>query len=70
MTTEFWIGLMLALGANIATLAAAWGGFSARLRSLEQKVDKHNGFVERMYVCEGRLNGHDREIKELKEREE
>jgi hypothetical protein len=67
MSTEFWIGLLIALGTNVATIAATFGGFSARLKALECKVDKHNNFVERVYRLEGRCDGHDREIKELKE---
>jgi Cys-tRNA synthase (O-phospho-L-seryl-tRNA:Cys-tRNA synthase) len=66
MSTEFWVGLLLAVGANIAALAAAWGSFTARLKALEQKVDKHNNLVERMYKCEGHLERHDSEIGMLK----
>jgi Cys-tRNA synthase (O-phospho-L-seryl-tRNA:Cys-tRNA synthase) len=69
MTTEFWVGLLIALGTNIATLAAAWGSFTARLKALEQKVDKHNNLVERMYRCEGDIKLHDSQLKELKEKE-
>jgi hypothetical protein len=70
MTTEYWIGLILALGANIAAVAAGWGSVLARLRSLEQKVDRHNCLVERVYKVEGRLDKHDAQIWDLKEREE
>lgn len=57
---------MLAVGANIATLAAGWGSFTTRLKSLEQKVDKHNQLVERMYKCENRLDLAERDITEIK----
>lgn len=63
MSTEFWIGLLLALGTNIATIAAAFGGFTARLKALETAVAKHNNLVERMYQVES-------DIRVLKEREE
>jgi Cys-tRNA synthase (O-phospho-L-seryl-tRNA:Cys-tRNA synthase) len=67
MSTEFWIGLLIALGANIATLAAAYGSFSARLKALEAKVDKHNNFVERVYKVEGVQREHELRIKQLEE---
>jgi len=65
MTTEFWIGLILAVGANIATLAATFGSFSARLKALEIKVDKHNNFVERLTTLEVIKAEHERRIQEL-----
>lgn len=67
MSTEFWIGLIIALGTNIATIAATFGGFSARLKALEGKVDKHNNFVERVYRLEGQVANCECQIKELKE---
>jgi hypothetical protein len=69
MPNEFWIGLLVALTTNVAALAAAWGGFAARLKSLEQKVDKHNNLVERMYKCEGEIRLHETQLRELKEKE-
>jgi hypothetical protein len=69
MPNEFWIGLLVALTTNVAALAAAWGGFAARLKSLEQKVDKHNNLVERMYQCEGEIRLHETQLRELKEKE-
>jgi hypothetical protein len=70
MTTEFWIGLIVALGANIAALGAAWGAFSVRLSALEKKVDKHNNFVERVYKLEGTKQEHDFRLKCLEEKEQ
>jgi Cys-tRNA synthase (O-phospho-L-seryl-tRNA:Cys-tRNA synthase) len=70
MTTEFWIGLLIALGTNIATFAAAFGSFSARLKGLEAKVDKHNNFVERVYKLEGAEKEHDFRLKCLEQKEE
>lgn len=66
MTNEFWVGLLIAICANVATLAAAWGGFTARLKSLEAKVDKHNCLVERMYCAEGELKAIKIQIEDLK----
>ena len=65
MTTEFWIGLILAVGANVATLAASFGSFSARLKALERKVDKHNNFVERLATLEAEKTDHERRLNQL-----
>lgn len=37
-----------------------------RLSQLEQKVDKHNNVVERMYNMEGRMNKAEHDIRDLK----
>lgn len=37
-----------------------------RLSQLEQKVDKHNHVVERMYNVEGRMNEAEHDIRDLK----
>ena len=33
-------------------LAGMWGSIQARIRALEQKVEKHNSLVERLYRVE------------------
>lgn len=37
-----------------------------RLEQLENKVDKHNNLVERMYIAEGKIDSIQSDIKELK----
>lgn len=39
-----------------------------RLEQLEQKVQKHNNLVERMYSVEGRVTEAEHDIKDLKNR--
>ena len=39
-----------------------------RLEQLEQKVDKHNNLVERMYRVEGKIEEATHEIEDLKKR--
>ena len=39
-----------------------------RLQKLEEKVDKHNGMIERVYKLEGRMNEAEHDIHDLKGR--
>ena len=39
-----------------------------RLQKLEEKVDKHNGMIERVYKLEGRMNEAEHDIQDLKGR--
>ena len=48
MGTEFWIQ-MIVYGASFGT---AVGAFTTRLKYIEDKLDKHNQLVERMYLLE------------------
>ena len=34
-----------------------------RLSALEEKVDKHNKLIERMYVCEGKIEKLEEKVK-------
>lgn len=52
ITTEFWIGLIIQLGATIAGVGVMYGTIKTRLNYLEKKLDKHNNVVERMYKAE------------------
>lgn len=46
-------------------LAATWGAVMVRIKSLEDKVDKHNNMVERMYHVEEQAQRCEGRIKEL-----
>ena len=58
MNTEFAVALMALIG----TLSGTFGGIltsakltAYRIKKLEEKVDKHNGFAERIPVIEERI---------------
>ena len=38
-----------------------------RVEQLEQKVDKHNNLIERMYKVEGRLDSMENELQDIKQ---
>lgn len=53
----------------------AFGGVMAsarltqyRLQKLEEKVDRHNGLIERTYKLEGRMTEAEHDIRDLKQR--
>lgn len=48
MTTEFWVQ-MIAYGITFGT---AIGVMKTKLKYIENKLDKHNSLVERMYKLE------------------
>ena len=48
-------------------LAATWGATMFRIKALEDKVDKHNNMVERMYRVEEQANRCEGRIKELEQ---
>lgn len=52
ISTEFWIGLIIQLGATIAGVGVMYGTIKTRLNYLEKKLDKHNNVVERIYTAE------------------
>lgn len=65
-----WEALLSFLGSAIGCI----GGILAsqkltnyRLESLEEKLNKHNGVIERTYKIEEHLKSTDNEIKEIKE---
>lgn len=37
-----------------------------RIKQLEQKQDKHNGVIERMYILEGQMSEAQHDIRDLK----
>lgn len=69
MQPEVIVGLLSCIGTIIGTL----GGIIAtskltnfRLQQLEEKVNKHNNLVERMYKVEGQVQENIDDIKEIK----
>lgn len=69
MQPEIIVGLLSCAGTIIGTL----GGIMAtskltnfRLQQLEEKVNKHNNIIERMYKAEGQIQENTDDIKELK----
>ena len=69
MKPEIIVGILSCSGTLIGTL----GGILAtskltnfRLQQLEDKVNKHNNLIERMYKAEGQIQENTDDIKELK----
>lgn len=69
MQPEIIVGILSCAGTIIGTL----GGIIAtskltnfRLQQLEEKVNKHNNLVERMYKVEGQVQENVNDIKEIK----
>ena len=69
MHPEVLVGLLSCFGTVIGTL----GGIMAtskltnyRLQQLEEKVNKHNNLIERMYKIEGQVQENTNDIKEIK----
>ena len=57
---QFWIQMV----AYAISIGAVYGTITTRLKYMEQKLDKHNHLVERMYDCEKRLDLIDERMKE------
>lgn len=63
------VGLLSLLG----TLAGTFGGIitankltTFRIERLEEKVNKHNGMIERMYAAEGAIAELQHDVRDLK----
>lgn len=70
MQPEVIVGLLSLCG----TLIGTTGGILAsnkltiyRIGQLEEKVNKHNSLIERMYKCEDRLNIVEHDIQDIKD---
>ncbi len=70
MTEQIIVSLVAFLGTALGTL----GGIVAsskltnyRIEQLEKKVDKHNGFAEKMPVVEQRITSLEKRVKHLEE---
>ena len=52
MSEEFWIGLLIQLVVYGVSIGVIYGTMKTRLNYIEQKLDKHNNVVERVYKLE------------------
>lgn len=60
--------ILVAVLSLIGTCIGSWGGLrlmSYRIEQLEKKVDKHNGFAERMPVVEEQIKVINHRIEDL-----
>lgn len=73
MSETIFVGLLSLMG----TLAGTFGGIvtaskltTYRIERLEEKVNKHNGMIERMYAAEGAITELQHDVRDLKLRKE
>lgn len=52
MGNDFWIGLIIQLCVYGVSIGVIYGTMKTRLNYIEQKLDKHNNVVERVYKLE------------------
>ncbi len=71
MSDTVLVGLLSLMG----TLAGTFGGIvtaskltTFRIERLEEKVNKHNGMIERMYAAEGAITELQHDVRDLKNR--
>ncbi len=60
---EFWMQLVL-YGLSVGVL---YGGIRAQLKNLEEKVNKHNNLIERMYRVEESVKSAHKRLDEIRE---
>ena len=63
LSTEFWLQLL----AYACSFAAVYGRLMVRIQYLEQKMDKHNQLVERVYRLEAEEKTTRQRLEELRE---
>ena len=71
MTSEILVALMGLAGTLAGSFLGVITGAKVtefRLKTLEEKVSKHNQIIERTYVLEGQMHEVQHDIKELKAR--
>lgn len=59
------LGLVGTLSGSFLGVIAANKLVQYRLKQIEDKVNKHNGIVERTYKLEGRVDGLEHDVKRL-----
>lgn len=62
-SSEFWAQLVL----YAVSLGTIYGGLTTRMKGLEEKVNKHNNLIERMYRVEESAKSAHKRIDELRE---
>lgn len=60
------IGFAGTLAGSLLGILAAQKLTQYRLQQLEEKVNKHNNLIERVFKLEGRMNEAEHDIKDLK----
>jgi hypothetical protein len=66
-----WGTVVVGVLSLIGTIIGSYSGMklmSYRIEQLEKKVDKHNGFAERIPVIEEHLKNHDQRFDSLEKR--
>lgn len=66
MSAEIWVAIITSLCTLLGVVITVRNGNSKtlyRIEQLEQKVNKHNNLIDRMYKVEDRLNVDDEKIK-------
>jgi hypothetical protein len=66
-----WGTVVVGVLSLIGTIIGSYSGMklmSYRIEQLEKKVDKHNGFAERIPVIEEHLKNHDQRLDSLEKR--
>lgn len=69
MTSEIIVGLLALVGTLVGTYFSnrkAAALMEYRLKELEDKVNKHNSLIERMYKAEGKIEEVENDIKDIK----
>ena len=61
------ISILVTIAAYVIGLSAMWGSITARLKTLEKKMDKHNTLMERMVKAEGSTASAHYRLDELKD---
>lgn len=62
LSMEFWLQIVI----YAVSFATAWGAVTTRIKYLEQKVEKHNNVVERVYGVEQSVKSAHHRIDEIK----
>ncbi|SDM54058.1 hypothetical protein [Acetanaerobacterium elongatum] len=63
LSVEFWIQIII----YAVSFGVVFGQFQAKIKYLEQKLDKHNNVIERLYKLEESTKSAHSRIDELKE---
>lgn len=70
MQPEIVVGILSLIGTLIGTIGGILTSNKLtiyRIGQLEEKVNKHNNLIERMYICEDRLNLVEHDIKDIRD---
>ena len=65
LNPEFWIQLLV----YAITFGVVYGQMKTKMKYMEQKLDKHNNMVERLYKVEASVKSAHKRLDELREDE-